>query len=76
MDWKDRRLIRNLYLRQKVNVQIGKESREGIEIGRGVTQGCCMSPNLFNIYFDDLIRKCFDKTRGVTVSYTHLANAV
>ena len=42
---------------QKVSVQVVKESLEGIKIGRGVRQGCCMSPNLFNIY---------------PVSYTHL----
>ena len=47
--------------------QIGKESSEGIEIGREVRQGCCMSSKLFNMYLDDLTRKCFDKTRGVNV---------
>ena len=50
VDWTNRRLILNLYMNQKAVVEIQQEFSEEGEIGRGVRQGCCMSPLLFNIY--------------------------
>jgi exonuclease III len=50
VDWRDRKLISDLYLRQEMVVRIaGKESEPGI-VGRGVRQGCPLSPLLFTIY--------------------------
>ena len=44
VDWKDRRLIRNLYLNQSVRIRIdGTDSAAG-KVGRGVRQGCPLSP--------------------------------
>ncbi|KAJ4435096.1 hypothetical protein ANN_23671 [Periplaneta americana] len=36
VDWKERRLFSNLYMKQRVKVRIGEEMSEGREIGRGV----------------------------------------
>ena len=33
--WKERRLISNLYMKQRIKVRIGEEMPEGREIGRG-----------------------------------------
>jgi hypothetical protein len=60
VDWKDRRLIRNLYLRQKAVVKIMQEYSEESDMGRGVRQGCCMSPLLFNIYAEFMMMEAME----------------
>jgi len=55
VDWKDRRLIMNLYLHQKSVVKIMQEFSEESELGRGVRQGCCLSPLLFTIYAEAMM---------------------
>ena len=50
VDWRDRRLIYQLYMRQEAIVRVADgESEPGI-IGRGVRQGYPLSPLLFSIY--------------------------
>lgn len=45
-----RRRIMNIYKETKSAVRIGKEESEEFWTGKGVRQGCPMSPTLFNIY--------------------------
>ena len=60
VDWRDRRLIMNLYMNQTSVVKIQQELSEEGEIGRGVRQGCCMSPLLFNIYAEAMMLEAME----------------
>jgi hypothetical protein len=47
VDWKDRRLISDLYVRQQVVLRVADGESEPAVIGRCVRQGCTLSPLLF-----------------------------
>jgi hypothetical protein len=49
-DWRERKLISNLYMAQSVKVRLNRGETRSVKIGRGVTKGCCFSPILFNVY--------------------------
>ena len=70
VDYRDRRLIGNLYMGQKITVRIEeKDSDPGI-IGRETRQGCPLSPLLFSIYIQEVLNETLDNVAAV--SYTHL----
>jgi predicted DNA-binding protein len=48
INWRERRLISNVYMAQSVNVRLNRGETRSVKIGRGVRQGCCLSPILFN----------------------------
>ena len=45
-------LLRNLYAGQEAAVRTGHETADWIQIGKGVHQGCILSPCLFNLYVE------------------------
>ena len=49
-------LLRNLYASQEATVRTGHGTTEWFQIGKGVRQGCVLSPCLFNLYADDIMR--------------------
>ena len=49
-------LPRNLYGRQEATVRIGHGTTDWFQIGKGVCQGCILSPCLFNLYADYIMR--------------------
>ena len=49
-------LLRNLYAGQEATVRIGHGTTDWFQIGKGVHQGCILSPCLFNFYADYIMR--------------------
>ena len=49
-------LLRNLYSGQEATVRTGHETTDWFQIGKGVFQGCILSPCLFNLYAEYIMR--------------------
>ena len=49
-------LLRNLYAGQEATVRTGHEKTDCFQIGKGVRQGCILSPCLFNFYAEHIMR--------------------
>ena len=49
-------LLRNLYAGQEATVRIGHGTTDWFQIGKGVRQGCILSPCLFNVYAEYIMR--------------------
>ena len=48
--------LRNLYAGQEATVRTGHGTTDWFPIGKGVRQGCILSPCLFNLYTDYIMR--------------------
>ena len=49
-------LLRNLYAGQEATVRTGHGTIDWFQIGKGVRQGCILSPWLFNLYAEYIMR--------------------
>ena len=49
-------LLRNLYVDQEATVRTGHGTTDWFQIGKGVCQDCILSPCLFNIYAEYIMR--------------------
>ena len=49
-------LLRNLYAGQETTVRTGHGTTDSFQIGKGVCQGCILSPSLFNLYTEYIMR--------------------
>ena len=49
-------LLRNLYAGQEATVRTGHGTTDGFQIEKGVHQGCILSPSLFNLYAEYIMR--------------------
>ena len=50
-------LFRNLYAGQEATVRTGHGTTDWFQIGKGVRQSCILSPCLFNLYAEYIMRK-------------------
>src|SRR2546426_2038699 len=60
VDWIDRRLIYQLYMRQEAIVRVADGELEPGIIGKGVRQGCPLSPLLFSIYAEMMMMEVLE----------------
>ena len=49
-------LLRNLYADQEATVRTGHGTTDWFQIGKGVRQGCILSPHLFNFYAEYIMQ--------------------
>jgi len=73
LDGKDLRILQNLYWEQEAALRVENEYSEFKPICRGVRQGCVLSPDLFNIYSEMILRKISDYD-GVKVNGHNINN--
>ena len=70
------RLLRNLYAGQEATVRTGHRTTDWFRIGKGVRQGCILSPCLFNLYAEYIMRNAgLDDTQaGLKISRRNINN--
>ena len=49
-------LLRNLYAGQEATLRTGHGTTDWFQMGTGVCQGCILSPRLFNLYAEYIMR--------------------
>ena len=69
-------LLRNLYAGQEATVRTGHGTRDWFQIGKGVHQGCILSPSLFNLYAKYIMRNAgLDEAQaGIKIARRNINN--
>ena len=69
-------LLRNLYAGQEATVRTGHETTDWFQIGKGVRQGCILSPCLFNFYAQYIMRNAgLEETQaGIKIAGRNINN--
>ena len=68
--------LRNLYAGQEVIVGTGHGTADGFQIGKGVCQGCILSPCLLNLYAEYIMQNAgLDETQaGIKIARRNINN--
>ena len=70
---KDIRVLRNLYREQKAGVKVKNEVGRYRNIKRGARQGCVLSPDLFNLHSEQIMRT-IEEESGFSIGGYNLNN--
>ena len=70
------RLLRNLYAGQEAPVSPGHGTTDWFQIGKGVRQGCILSPCLFNLYADYIMKnaRLDEAEAGIKIAWRSVNN--
>ena len=68
--------LRNLYAGQEATVRTGHGTTDWFHIGKGVCQGCILSPWLFNLYAEYLMRNAGleEAQAGIKIAWRNINN--
>ena len=68
--------MRNLYTGQEATVRTGHGTTDWFQIGKGVRQDCILSPSLFNLYAEYIIRNTgLDEAQaGIKIARRNISN--
>ena len=71
-------LLRNLYTGQEATVRTGRGVTDWFQIRKGVRQGCILSPCLFNLYAEYIMRDAgLDEAQaGIKISRRNISNLI
>ena len=69
-------LLRNLYAGQEATVRTGHGTKDCFQIGKGVRQGCILSPCLFNLYAEYIMRNAGleEAQAGIKIARRNISN--
>ena len=69
-------LLRNLYAGQEATVRTGHGTTDWFQIGKGVRQGCRLSPCLFNLYAEYIMRNAGlqEAQAGIKIARRNIKN--
>ena len=69
-------LLRNLYAVQEATVRTGHGTTDLFQIGKGVHQGCILSPCLFNFYAEYIMRNAGleEAEAGIKIAGRNISN--
>ena len=69
-------LLRNLYVGQEATVRTGHGATDWFQIGKGVHQRCMLTPCLFNLYAEDIMRNArLDEAQaGIKIARRNISN--
>ena len=68
--------MRNLYAGQEVTVRTGHGTTDWFQVGKGVCQGCILSPWLFNLHAENIMRNAgLEETQaGIKIAGRNINN--
>ena len=71
-------LLRNLYAGQKAIVRTGHGTTDWFQIGNGIPKGCILSPCLFNLFAEYIMRNAgLDETQaGIKIAGRNINNLI